>query len=53
MWCRQWRREGGGQGGGQRGGAIGPGQLWRPGPSWILFCVDRKSVGDPGGGIQG
>ena len=44
----QWGREGG-RGGG--GGAIAPG----PGPvvgaraKLDFFCVDRKSVGDPGG----
>ena len=39
--------ERGGQG---VGGLVprGPGQLWGPGPSWIFFCFDRKSVGDPG-----
>ena len=27
----------------------GPGQLWGPGTSWIIFYFfDRKSVGDPG-----
>ena len=43
--CLQWRREGEGEGLVPRG----PGQLWGPGTSWIIFYFfDRKSVGDPG-----
>ena len=46
MWIHAVASRGGGA-----GGLLprGPGQLWGPGPSWIFVCVDRKSVGDPGG----
>ena len=46
----QWRREGGGRGGycpGAWASCGGPGQ------AGFFLCVDRKSVGDPGGGDPG
>ena len=50
----QWRREGGGGGG--AGGILpwGLGQLWGPGPSWIVLCALIGSQwGIQGGGVQG
>ena len=56
MWIHVDTCSGVERGGGRGGGAIalGPGPVVGARAKLDFFlCVDRKSVGDPGGGIQG
>ena len=55
-WGYMWIHAVASRGGGQGGGGYCPGgraSCGGPGQAGFLLCVDRKSVGDPGGGGGG